>query len=307
MEEQVYCDHTVKITASPGLTIDKAGVVGAELVYVFPAGQGLVSQDVGILPTSCGGGELFADITSPYFVTSSGLKVKKDKIKITVECEEPDGWSGLYHGLKWEDRSANYWSSPSLKYKYTHPGGTVTLFVTSSTSPYFGAKFYGPSGYIGAADRTILSQVSVMCTVPGVYLIEVYADAVFANQQESPSLGTVTFAVVIGSGGTPISTGPTPRRGTIWAEPNIVSGPLYTSFTTTFGGIVESVAPGVTSTLGYIDKRGFVGSVSGAGGTLTASGYWDNQGFHAAIAYREIPYPQGGFKTPSFAVSLYRP
>ena len=83
MEEQINCAHTVVLTA-PGLTMDKAGVVGQSLTYTFAAGQGLTAQDIGVVGSNVGGFKIFADITSPYFVTTAGLKVKKDSIGIQI-------------------------------------------------------------------------------------------------------------------------------------------------------------------------------------------------------------------------------
>lgn len=98
IENEIGDVYTVKIKASPSLTIDKAAVVGTELTYTYLAGQGLISQNVGIVGSVVGRFKLFADITTPYFIDADGPVIKKDEIDIEIVAGIAEGWSGTYAG-----------------------------------------------------------------------------------------------------------------------------------------------------------------------------------------------------------------
>lgn len=216
MESEVACAHSVTITATAGLTIDKVGGVGAELGYTYPAGQGLIAQDVGILPTTCGGGKLFAAITSPYFATPSGLKIKRDVIDIQVECAEPSGIYGTYAGVALDSTQGGQ-VSPSLYIIHNSAGAGEFLTGTpASDGLLFSALIYTPSGGVVFKGPS-LTSAQIQCTEAGVYRIQF-----FEPQVVSASAGILpnrTYQYFDGrvSLVTPVATKTVKRRGTKFA------------------------------------------------------------------------------------------
>ena len=225
MEGQIYCAHTVKLTA-PGLVIDKVGTEATELTYSFAAGQGLTSQDVGILGHNPGDYYLFADITSPYYVSANGLKVKKDKIKIKILDSTPDGWSGTDHGLQCNG-GPTVWTEPDLTYKYTHlagPNQNILFYakINGGSFETLGIRMSGAASGTGQSSPSV--PYTFVITTPGVYTFQVFADAKFA---QSGTLGTsvITAQKTIGSFA-PETVSPK-RRGVIWSPASITVATPY--------------------------------------------------------------------------------
>ena len=253
MEEQINCSHTVKLTA-PGLVIDKGGTVGTELTYSFAAGQGLTSQDVGIVGHSPGEYYLFADITSPYYVSANGLKVKKDKINIRIRSQDPDGWYGQYYGLHYGYSMAygSSWVSGDLHYKYTRPAGGAEINIQCPTTYVNGSSTVSGSAYLKVVDPTGAisykdNSNNINVTIPGVYRIYVY-DTLYISAGSSPPnppthpsrhLGTINFRLTIG--GVEIPSGPGSRRGLVREQNTLLHNvPINQPFSFTYGELLGS-------------------------------------------------------------------
>lgn len=166
MESEIACDHTVTLTATPSLVIDKAGAVAPSLTYGFAAGAGLVEQDIGVLGIQCGGSKIFAEITSPYFTTPDGLKVKKDKIDIIIECEPPEGWSGERPGAIIHNSTGAY-APGTLQYRYTATsiGGILTVSKTKTAAHSLRVRVTDPTGIV-------TFNASIGITKIGAYVVE---------------------------------------------------------------------------------------------------------------------------------------
>lgn len=198
MEEQIHCAHTVVLTA-PGLTIDKAGVVGQSLTYSFSANDGLTAQDIGIVGNNPGEFKIFADITSPYFVTASGLKVKKDSIGITINDAPPSGLYGTYAGVKVGVTLADLFDC-NLYITHQSQGAGETLVGRCANVDDFDGSFTAviikPDG-----SKTIKSHssfdASISCTQVGAYTIEFY-DVQYIGT--NTPLKSKTFSYVVNGG-----------------------------------------------------------------------------------------------------------
>lgn len=289
MESEVACAHSVTLTATAGLIIDKAGVVGAELGYNYPAGQGLIAQDVGILPTSCGSGKLFAAITSPYFVTPSGLKIKRDVIDIQVECEEPDGWHGVKYGIIWSSNAPATWTDNNLYYKYTHPVGANKLisFAAGGLSMAIIASGAG-SAVSGPGVNT-----GYLATAPGVYIFKVYTYSLYSSSAAPTPLGSVTFDVTIGGVVGPSTT--VGKRGIKWQQYATTSADAGDTLNAQFGAVAHKYEPGIAFPFyGYNGTpTGFGGSISIVGDVAYATGPVTTNGGTISISRRATD-PAGG-------------
>lgn len=194
MESEIACAHNVVLRV-PGLTIDKAGVVSPTLVYDFAAGAGLVAQGLGWQGTKAGRYPVDCDITSPYFVTPSGLKIKKDTFDIIIQEEEPDGWHGTQAGIVGNPTSAAVVGS--LYCTHTHEVGFPNRYFnvarTAGFNTDFGVKAISPTGIVTYPNGGI-----VYMDQPGkwaVYALEV-------PRQTQSGIGDTTWnAIVTTQGG----------------------------------------------------------------------------------------------------------
>lgn len=245
MVEQIKCVHNITFKA-PGLTIDKAGTVGEVLSYTFNANEGLTPQDMGIIGGTPGTFYLFADITSPYFVSASGAKIKKDKIKIRIRSADPDGWKGTDHGLLNNSTlSPSRCTEPDLYYKYTHVSGSAIIsFDPNSISEQVLVVM---SGAAYGVKQTNIGQgaVAFACNAIGVYIFTVYANGKYSTNPLGPAL-----AITARKDAGPLETVTPNRRGvqldTSYAAAGIdFNVALPTSMRTT---VVDSYNPGTFST-----------------------------------------------------------
>lgn len=273
MEEQIHCAHTVKLTA-PGLVIDKGGTVGTELTYSFAANDGLTAQDIGIVGHNPGEYTIFADITSPYYVSANGLKVKKDKIGITIRDSEPDGWYGDKHGVSIGNGDRQVDSG--LYYKYTDVSGAGKSFSYVPLGCYGNLstlRIIGPG-----TDQYIQSIQSVGRTVGipsgypgGVYIFRPYSNPTYGVE----ALANLTFSMDAASK-------TVKQRGIRIASGHFISKALGETFTEVFGETLDSHYPLVSFALGsfrssdtnHPEAPTFNGNVTYGSNGFTATGSW---------------------------------
>jgi hypothetical protein len=275
MEEQIHCAHSVTLTA-PGLVIDKGGTVGQSLSYTFAANDGLTAQDIGIVGHNPGEYTIFADITSPYFVTASGLKVKKDKIGITIrQLVETEGWNGTDHGLR--NGGFNGYAGctdPDLYYKYTHVSGSQTIiFWPISTGESMLIKVSGAYNGVIASNSSVGASLSM--STPGVYIFTPYLDGKYSASALGPAISIVAQKTI---GSFPAETATPKRRGVRISN----AGPIGVAFntpipTTKVIEVVDSYRPGTPPTylLSYAGSTGIVFTQSGQFG-VNATGQFNS-------------------------------
>ena len=294
MVEQIKCVHSIAFKA-PGLTIDKAGTVGEVLSYTFNANEGLIPQDMGIIGSTPGTFYLFADITSPYFVSASGAKIRKDKIQIQIMEDDTDGWKGTDHGLRWGDPAPDpsYWSEPDLHYRFRHLGGAEKLIqfdVTNVNPSEDGHVYLGIIG-IGATYRDTFGR---WIATPGVSNFYVYYDGKYQHGDTGSAivLGTVALDIIID--GVRYST-TFSRRGVIRQQNKYVHtapGPT----TQVFGEVLASYKPSGATTLDpSISTAGTVASVTYDGSALNIACTVTTYDTAYASAYVRYAKPQGGY------------
>lgn len=196
MKSEIACAHTVALTASPYLVIDNAGVVASTLMYGFDAGAGLVKKDVGVIGTRCGRGKLFADITSPYFVTPNGLKVKRDTINLTIECEEADGWYGNKQGTHRAGLLSGTGAQGTLYYRYTNKViggvGSISSTRTEPAQTELVVRIIKPNGAVVIATSVALDQIGVYQFYPMQAFVYTRGPAALLGTAPY-KLGTTTF------------------------------------------------------------------------------------------------------------------
>ena len=239
MEEQIHCAHTVKLTA-PGLVIDKGGTVGTELTYSFAANDGLTAQDIGIVGHNPGEYTIFADITSPYYVSANGLKVKKDKIGITIRDAAPDGWGGADHGFRNNFLfDAAVMTEPDLYYKYTHGSGTTTIqFGVATASDRVVVIRNGNNSDLGQTGVSgELTGWSI--STPGVYTFRIYIEGIWSGQTSRPDIVVTAY-----KNGTPFVRS-VKRRGVTYVNGPAISTAFNTAIPTSQVIVVTgSYSPG---------------------------------------------------------------
>jgi hypothetical protein len=304
MEEEINCAHSVTLTA-PGLIIDKGGVVSDTLSYSFTAGQGLVSQDIGIVGHNPGEYTIFADITSPYFVTASGLKVKKDKIGITIrQLVETEGWNGTDHGLTWGNGVAAYWTEPDLYYRYTHPSSAPQQ-VRFTYGHNLSGDFMGVIMTGAGSDSKVASgpgsDATFYITTPGVYIFRPYLSAKYTTTASSATLGTVSIQAQKIFGGFGAEIRVPKRRGIRIAGGQTISVGWNTAISNVPVMIAdEQYRPGSFTPELYEPK--WEGSNPGVHFTLGSAnillygyGQFTNPGNNFAAVEYYIPRPGGGY------------
>lgn len=243
MEEEIHANHTVLIKA-PGLTIDNNGGEPRDTVtFFFTHANWNIPQNLGITGEAPGRYKLFADITSPFYISHNILKIKKDTVDITIANEESNGWHGSHAGCAQSISgisSDSEYANGDLHYHYNNIVADSGTFSLAKTAGYAGDlscvfKIVKPDGSHIYSNSCMLDAVGMY----NAYPIENF----YTNNSGTGSLGASVFTATI-RGGSP-DTGGCGSSGLIYeGVRTIAPSPYDTPFSENVGNTVDYNGPG---------------------------------------------------------------
>jgi hypothetical protein len=287
MEAAIHCGHQVRITG-PGLHIAKDGVTAQELLYNFGVDNWSDPQDINIIGDAEGRFQLYCKITSAFYMSFNKLKVKDDKIQITI-LDFQQGWHGDKHGLTFLTGLEAGCVSPDVVYQYKIPIGGGAKVITIKADGIGGGlavKMSGPSGSSFQETPSLGSSTGLIFSISdeGNYSFHVFVKGFWGNTSDG-TLGSVTFDAYV-DGVLTNSTSVQQRGKILQRDTTSTESTLYTQFTDTFGSISNEFEPYLSFNMVDMPinpppvNANFSGNISYSDGSgFTASGEWELRGY----------------------------